>query len=204
MAGFSKKRSLLVLVLPICFSCIWSCSMFLLKAGGYLRNPKLEDRNSIKEYSKKKGDPYDLLWVSGSTQGFDTLLVRYPRLPSVAIFDRDMSMVENAQGEACHKMIMDFLKDTMSNAHIKTKTDSWQIFEKYCTQADIKSETQGYTHTIVYSWAIYTPRLTKRIFERMRELRDSTQLNLRFISLNRDYQKGLHQEVPKLKAGDSH
>ena len=104
-----------------------SCTMMLLKATGNIKNPKLETGESIRAYCLKNNDPYDILWMPDTNEHLEKILNRYPGVPSVLIYDKEYNVLQNAHGEKCQKMLIEFFSDSLKHHYIKVNDSSYTL-----------------------------------------------------------------------------
>jgi len=181
------------------FMFVESCTMPLARVGGYVKNPRLQQHQTIKRFSAKHNDPYDKLVVPKSKQDFAKILNRYPGFPTVLIYDKNFNVLENAQGEACHKRLINFFSDSLMFKYKKVYDTSYSFINEKVLVVDSTQNEEKYDYTIIYSWAIWTPRLSKDLFKRLDEIKKENKFKICFVSLNKDWQKGQYKKAPRLK-----
>lgn len=175
-----------------------SCTMMALKLSGNLKNPKLQDAESIKKYADKFNDPYDYLWMPDSKLHFDQILKRYPGMPEVLIYDKNYSVLKNAHGEACQKLLISFFIDSLKHEYKKINDSSYAFLQEKTKEVAKNKPPQDYDYIIVYGWVKFTPKITKDVFERLSAIKKTGQYKICFVSLNKDWQKELDRKAPKL------
>jgi hypothetical protein len=177
-----------------------SCGIMYLKLAGEIKNPKLEDAESIKKYCESKNDPYNLLWMPDSRIHFEEISKKFPGLPEVFIYDKNYTVLKNAHGESCNKLLIDFFNDSLKNEYKKINDSSYTYLKQRCRIVDSKNTPQSFDYTVIYCWAKFTPRITKDLFNRFNTIKQSKKYNILFISLNKDWQKGTFDKVPPISA----
>ena len=171
--------------------------MIMLKLSGNIRNPKLEDVNSVKKYSQQMNDPYDFLWLPDTKVHLEEIINRYPGVPEVLIYDKNYSVLRNAHGESCQKMLIEFFNDSLVYQYVKTNDSSYIFLKKKTQVVDSGNAPKNYDYTIIYSWVKWTPKLSKDIFKRLDAVKKTNKYKICFISLNKDWEKGMYEEVPR-------
>jgi hypothetical protein len=187
--------SLLLLTTVVLFS---SCGLFLAKLTGNIKNPKLENGKTIKLYSEKYKDPYDLLWMADSKLHFEEIIQRFTSIPEVLIYDRNFAVLQNAHGEECKKLLISFFTDSLAHEYIKINDSSFKFIKARTKVVDYKATSANYDYTIIYLWTKWTPKFSKDIFERLAKIKNNGKYNICFISLNKDWQEGMYEEAPKI------
>ena len=176
-----------------------SCTMLLLKLTGNIKNPQLEDNESIKKYCQKNKDPYDLLWVANDKENFEELITRYPGIPTVLIYDRNYLLLENANGEACQKMLISFFSDSLKYKYKKSNDSSYTYIKSKTRVVDSSlSLLNSYDYIVIYVWAEFTPKIAKDLFTRLDRVKRTDKRNICFISLNKDWPRGMYSKAPRL------
>ncbi|MES2679927.1 MAG: hypothetical protein V4635_08590 [Bacteroidota bacterium] len=192
-----KKRIVVTyIILALVSQGLIACAMMALKLSGNIKNPKLEDSQSIIRYSKKMYDPYDYLWLPDTKIHFDEMLTRYPGIPEVLIYDKNFTVLKNAHGEHCQKMLIAFFSDSLKYQYNKVMDSSYFFLKNKSRVIASTSVSTNYDYTIIYSWVKWTPKLTKDIFERLAAIKKSNKYKVCFISLNKDWQKGMYDQAP--------
>lgn len=190
------KRAIFLLFV---FLFVESCSLLLARAGGYVKNPKLQKHQTIKRFCAKHNDPYDKLIIPKSKLDFAKILNRYPGFPTVLIYDKNFNVLENAQGEACHKRLISFFNDSLMFKYKKVYDTSYSFISEKVLVIDSTNTEKKYDYIIIYSWAIWTPRLSKDLFKRLGEIKKENKFRICFVSLNKDWQKEQYKKAPRLK-----
>jgi hypothetical protein len=170
--------------------------MMVLKFSGNIKNPKLEDSESIKKYARTFNDPYDFLWFPDTKTHFEDIINRYPGIPEVLIYDKNYSVLKNAHGEQCQKMLIAFFSDSLKYHYNKVMDSSYFFLRDKSRVIDSAAVSKTYDYTIIYSWVKWTPKLTKDIFKRLAEIKKTNKYDICFISLNKDWQKTLYERAP--------
>jgi hypothetical protein len=173
--------------------------MLLLKFTGNIKNPKLEGHESIRRYCNEKKDPYDILWVANDKVDFEAIVNRYPGIPTVLIYDRNYSLLENANGEACQKMLISFFGDSLKYKYKKSYDSSYTFIQSKIKSIDFsKSLLDSYDYIVIYAWAKFTPKITEDLFSRLNSVKNTDKRDICFISLNKDWQEGMYARAPRL------
>ncbi len=175
-----------------------SCSVFLLKISGDLRNPKLEDDTSIKKYCETWKDPYDALWMPDNKDNFSQIIKKFNGIPQMLIFNRNNALLKTAYGEDCHYMAETFFTDSLALDDRKQTDSSFHFLKNKCRIVDKKSEPDHYDYTVVYIWGKFAPKLSREMFESLAEIKKSGKFKIMYISLNKDWQKDQHTTAPRL------
>lgn len=191
------KNLAIIFGFSFCLFTLNSCTMMLLKISGNIKNPKLEDSKTIKKYCKKMKDPFDILWMADSKENFDRILVKYPGAPEVLIYDKNFEVLQNAHGEECQKMLMNFFIDSTVYNYKKVYDSSYTFIKEKISVVEQYEVKKDYDYVIVYSWFKWTPKLNKRLFKKLTAIK-KTNDNICLISLNKDWQKGQYTEAPHI------
>jgi len=192
----NKFRNYLQFLLLLVFA--QSCSKMLLRISGHIKKPHLEDSKSIKKYCKKAQDPYDIIWMASTKDYFDKIIYKHPGSPDVLIYDKHFNVLQNARGEECHKMLINFFNDSTEYQYKILVDSSYTFLKQKTLVVDSKSIFEDYDYIVVYSWFKWTPRLTKDLFERLSDIKKTNKFKILFISLNKDWQKGQYIRPPKI------
>jgi len=175
-----------------------SCTFFFMKVTGNIRNPKLENSTSIIKCCKKWKDPYDLLWVPNSKKNFNEIVRKYDEVPMILIFDKNFSLLNNVEGKDCTWKLISYFNDSLIPKYKNNVDSSYFFVQRKCKEIDKKMLSMDNDYTIVYIWAKYGPKLSKSLFASLTEVKQKYKSRVRLISLNKDWQKDLHEEAPRL------
>jgi len=172
--------------------------MWILKATGNIKNPKLENSETIKKYCAENNDPYDVLWLPSNKENFESILNRYPGIPTVLIYDRKNTLLENANGEECQKMLISFFSDSLKYKYKVVNDSSLSYLRSRIKPIDTGNLFENYDYVVVYSWVKYVPKITEDLFQRLSAVKATDKRKICFISLNKDWQQGMYDKAPKL------
>ena len=175
-----------------------SCTIFFMKITGNLKNPELEDSLSIINCGMKWKDPYDILWVPDSKTHFAQVVNKFESIPEVLIFDRNYNLLKNGNGNECRWMLISYFTDSLKHEYKMSMDSSYSFIESKCKVINQKKALTEYDYTIVYVWAKYCPKLSKSLFASLTEVKQKYKSRVRLISLNKDWQKDLHEQAPRL------
>jgi len=163
--------------------------MMVAKRTGEFAEPQKETPASIMAYCKQMNVNYDQLYVLNSEEQFNSFLGKYKHIPGIFVFDKNKYLITTAAKSDCSWTMINFLYD--STIQTKSIADT-SVFSEIITafsRIDDPSRRIDADYYILCSWAKFTPKLTKSLFETINKQKQENKLNVCHILLNVDLQE---------------
>ncbi|KAF0204039.1 MAG: hypothetical protein FD170_728 [Bacteroidetes bacterium] len=187
------KTTILKLVIVSLLLAMQSCSpmtKMILKISGEYKNPQIEDSLSVLTYCKEKQVNYDQLWMIKSKENYKVLAKDGGLgVPDVLIFNNKKNPVTNEIQTECSWALAGIVYDT--NAIIIETGDStlfYKIMDNFVL-VDDRTLIDSPDFYIIGKWAKFLPKLSHSLFETINEQKASSNIKVKHILLNVDYQK---------------
>jgi len=182
-----KKVLFLLLVLFLT-----SCNNVLLliaKGAGELIEPQKETPAGIIGYCGQMTVNYDQLYMIKSQSTYSAFVNKYKNLPGIFVFDKNKYLVKTVGQNNCPWTLLNLPYDTTIQRNRVENTELYNEIMSDFTLINSKTEQVKFDYYIFCSWAKYTPKLTKALFETVNKQKKENKLNVCHILLNVDLQE---------------
>ena len=132
---------------------------------------------------------YDELLIVKSLNQYSLFSEKYRQIPGVFVFDNQKNQITTEINSTCPWTMFNILIDT--TLHLKRVENSKlysEILSNFTLVKTIAHRKQP-DYYILCTWAKYTPKLTKSLFETINKQKQENKLNVCHILLNVDLQE---------------
>lgn len=174
------------------FITITSCKpilLFIAEKSGELIDPQKESPATVEEYCCQMKVNYDGLFVIKTNKQYSSFINKYRQIPEVFVFDGQKNQLTTEFSSICPWTTMNLLFD--STIHFKRVENTKLYSEILSNFTPVKNaeHTKPADYYILCTWAKYTPKLTKSLFETINKQKQENKLNVCHILLNVDLQE---------------
>mgnify|MGYP001340821842 CR=1 FL=1 len=184
------KNTSVSIILIICLY-IAACQPIkkgILKTAGEYIEPQLETPTSILTYCDSNKVKYEKLFVLKSEDNFRNFTQTYKSIPGIYVFDKEYKPVSADYKKGCSWATIRFIFDTtMTITTIEDTTTFKEIMSNF-NLVDAKSDHKSDFY-ILCSWAKFTPKLTKSLFETINKQKAENLRDVSYYLLDVDLQK---------------
>jgi hypothetical protein len=182
------KSSVLICLVLLLSSCN-SISMYIAKKTGDFQEPQKETPESIKLYCSENRVNYNELFIVQSEDQFASFIEKHKHLPGIFVFDSNKYLITTAVKSNCPWTMINFLYDTTIPQKRVENTELFDEIMANFTLINSTSEQKSPDYYILCTWAKYTPKHTKSLFETINKQKQENKLNVCHILLNVDLQE---------------
>jgi len=180
--------NLILLILLTSVACK-PISMMIAKKTGEFIEPQKETSASILSYCNQMKVNYDQLYVIKTEDQFTSFIGKYNHVPEIFVFDKNKHIITTAVKSNCPWTMVNFIYDTAIKTRILQDTSMFSEIISNFKMIDNKTPTAEADYYILCSWAKFTPKLTKALFETVNKQKKENKLNVCHILLNVDLQE---------------
>lgn len=181
----SRIKAIVLILLSLGVS---SCSLTIARLAGLYKTPRIESKESVKDYCEQQEGEYNALYTVANSGCLDSLVEYFGRLPSVLVFDSRKRLVFREDLESCTwKSFSEIESENFNTANKLPKEE--RLFEKILACSvliDDREMLDEATHHLFITWAKFLPKQTEEGFSFLRSIRENSTNAYRMHSLNFD------------------
>lgn len=204
-----KNLTSSILVISISAFFLISCGTTVGKLMGYYTSPRWLTTPDIKNIAKKDSAYYDAFYYIPNIKNWLALSQKnLVEFPGVYLFDKNLNPVRSFSGSDCAHEALRFItaldetsqKNVMIDTSMHTSAKEFLSYTKLIEGNPdiIKEGSSQFDYLFVYTWASYTPKFTKELFESSAKIKNNTALNIKVISLNEDFMAEWNENPQKV------